>query len=164
MTPRYHALLKKAWSLTTGARSTQMLWYSPLGGYILSFIFPMLTVMDSWFTTHIRSLGESRDPMSKILGPEAGARLKPIWGLDAEGEIQGAWRDIGLPRLWCMIGEPFFLEGKKNNNAQRNVGNFALCRFHSTHIALRTFLSDELIRTHLFRIPADNMTFFLYRN
>ena len=53
-----------------------------------------------------------------------------------------------------------FFGGGKNNNAQRNVGNFALCRFHSTHIALRTFLSDELIRTHLFRIPADNMTFF----
>jgi len=71
-------------------------------------------MMDSWFTTHICSLGEARDPMRKILGPEAGARLKPIWGLDAEGEIQGAWRDIGLPRLWCMIGEPFlFVEGKK---------------------------------------------------
>lgn len=52
----------------------------------------------------IHSLGEARDPMRKILGPEAGARLKPIWGLDAEGEIKGAWRDIGLPHLWCMIG------------------------------------------------------------
>lgn len=99
--------------------------------------------------------------MCKILGPEAGARLKPIWGLDAEGEIQGAWRDIGLPRLWCMIGKPFsFFGGKEYNDAQRNVGNFALCRFHSTHIALRTFLSNELIRTHLFRVPADTVAFF----
>lgn len=99
--------------------------------------------------------------MREILGPEAGARLKPIWGLDAEGEIQGAWRDIGLPHLWCMIGKPFlFLEGKKNYDAQLNVGNFALCRFHSKHVALRTFLSDELIRTHLFRVPADNIAFF----
>jgi hypothetical protein len=66
------------------------------------------------FTTHICSLGEARDPIRKILGPEAGARLKPIWGLDAEGEIQGAWRNMGLPRLWCMIGKPFSsLEGKK---------------------------------------------------
>jgi len=56
--------------------------------------------------THIHSLGEARDPMRKILGPEAAAHLKPIWGLDAEGEIRGAWRDIGLPRLWCMIGKP----------------------------------------------------------
>jgi hypothetical protein len=82
--------------------------------FIYLLLFSMVTV--SWFTTTIRSLGEARDPMRKILGPEAGARLKPIWGLDAEGEIQGAWRDIGLPRLWCMIGKPFFflfLKGKK---------------------------------------------------
>jgi len=64
-------------------------------------------------------LGDARDPMREILDPAAGARLKPIWGLDAEGEIQGAWRDIGLPNLWCMMG------------------NFALCRFHSKHVALQ---------------------------
>ena len=81
-------------------------------------LFSMVTMMDSSFTTHIRSLGEARDPMRKILGPEAGARLKQIWGLDAEGEIKGAWRDIGLPRLWCMIGKLLFfflLERKKKN-------------------------------------------------
>lgn len=43
-----------------------------------------------------------------VIGPEAGAHLKPIWGLDAEGEMQGAWRDMGLPRLWCMIGMILF--------------------------------------------------------
>jgi hypothetical protein len=99
--------------------------------------------------------------MREILDPAAGARLKPIWGLDAEGEIQGAWRDIGLPNLWCMMGKPFSFSGGENYDAQLNVGNFALCRFHSKHVALRTFLSDELIRTHLFRVPADNSIFFL---
>jgi hypothetical protein len=76
----------------------------------------MVTVTDLLYgLRHIyASLGEARDPIRKILGPEAGARLKPIWGLDAEGEIQGAWRNMGLPRLWCMIGKPFSsLEGKK---------------------------------------------------
>jgi len=43
--------------------------------------------------------------MRSIIGPELGARLKPIWGLDSEGEIKGAWRDIGVPRAWCMMGE-----------------------------------------------------------
>ena len=43
--------------------------------------------------------------MRNILGPELGARLKPIWGLDPEGEIKGAWRDIGVPRAWCMMGK-----------------------------------------------------------
>jgi hypothetical protein len=45
--------------------------------------------------------------MRKILGPEVGARLKPIWGLDPEGEIQGAWRDMGIPHVWCMMGKRF---------------------------------------------------------
>ena len=122
--------------------------------FILSFhFFPMVTVMGSYaFTTHMRSLGEPREHMRKILGPEAGARIKPIWGLDAEGEIKGAWRDIGLPRLWCMIGKLLLFE-KKRRNTQHNVGNFALCRFHSTHVALRAFLTVyELIRTRLFRV------------
>lgn len=83
------------------------------------------STLDADTVVFATGLGEARDPMRKILGPEAGARLKPIWGLDAEGEIQGAWRDIGLPRLWCMIG------------------NFALCRFHSTHIALQIKAIEE---------------------
>jgi len=112
----------------------------------------MVTMSGSWFTAHKHRLGEARDPMRKILGPEAGARIKPIWGLDAEGEIKGAWRDIGLPRLWCMIGKLLLFE-KKRRNTQHNVGNFALCRFHSTHVALRAFLTVyELIRTRLFRV------------
>jgi hypothetical protein len=43
--------------------------------------------------------------MRGILGPEVGARLKPIWGLDPEGEIRGAWRDVGIPRVWYMMGK-----------------------------------------------------------
>ena len=89
-------------------------------------------------TTH--SLGEARDPMRKILGPEAGARLKPIWGLDAEGEIRGAWRDIGLPRLWCMVGTYLSCFEGSGEILNPNTGNFALCRYHSKHIALRALL------------------------
>ncbi len=105
-----------------------------------------------YFMAHTRSLGEARDPMRKILGPEVGARLKPIWGLDEEGEIRGAWRDIGVPHLWCMIGMLFFFfpfEGKEESQMLKsNPGNLALCRFHSKHIALREF---HLIRcTRLF--------------
>ena len=50
--------------------------------------------------------------MRKIRGPELGARLKPIWGLDPESEIQGAWRDIGIPRLECIMGKFFSRRGK----------------------------------------------------
>ena len=51
--------------------------------------------------------GDARDPLRSILGPEVGAQLKPIWGLDSEGEIQGAWRDLGIPRVWCMMGKSY---------------------------------------------------------
>ena len=80
--------------------------------------------------------------MRSIIGPELGARLKPIWGLDPEGEIKGAWRDIGVPRAWCMMGEtslPFQFRGE-HRFLTHPAGNFALCRFHSTHIALRGYL------------------------
>jgi hypothetical protein len=71
---------------------------------------------------HVHRLGEARDPMRKILGPEAGARLKQIWGLDSEGEIKGAWRDIGLPRLWCMIGTLFScFDGEKKTRFLINL-------------------------------------------
>ncbi|KAI0294205.1 hypothetical protein BC826DRAFT_1091694 [Russula brevipes] len=69
--------------------------------------------------------GDARAPLLSILGPEAGARLKPIWGLDPEGEIQGVWRDLGIPRAWYMMG------------------NFALCRFHSKHVALQIKAIEE---------------------
>ncbi|KAH9979203.1 hypothetical protein BJV74DRAFT_858549 [Russula compacta] len=69
--------------------------------------------------------GDARAPLRKILGPDVGARLKEIWGLDDEGEIQATWRDLGVPRVWCMMG------------------NFALCRFHSTHVALQIKAIEE---------------------
>ena len=29
----------------------------------------------------------------------------PIWGLDKEGEVRGAWRELGVPNLYYMMGE-----------------------------------------------------------
>lgn len=57
-------------------------------------------------------------------------KLRSIGGFDDEGEINGLAREIGEPSeegkavagLWCMMG------------------NLALCRFHSKHLALRTYL------------------------
>jgi len=94
--------------------------------------------------------------MRRILGPEVGARLKPIWGLDPEGEIRGAWRDVGLPRVWYMMGEFIVLaEGREGGDkttesqlatlARSAAGNFALCRFHSKHLALREFFIQFLL-------------------
>ncbi|KAI0032439.1 hypothetical protein K488DRAFT_49937 [Vararia minispora EC-137] len=69
--------------------------------------------------------GNTNDTYRDIFGDAIADRLNPIWGLDGEGEIRGAWRGLGLPRLYCMMG------------------NFALCRFHSKHIALQIKAMEE---------------------
>lgn len=66
--------------------------------------------------------GDTRDTWRKIINPSIADKLKPIWGLDEEGEIQSVWRDSGVEGLYCMMG------------------NLALCRFYSKHLALREFL------------------------
>jgi hypothetical protein len=83
------------------------------------------------------SYGDARDPLRRILGLEAGARLKQIWGLDPEGEVCGAWRDIGIPRAWYMTGNQF--SAMKETRAEFKAGNFAMCRYHSKNLALRKF-------------------------
>lgn len=65
-------------------------------------------------------------------------RCSAIWGLNKEGELNGTWRDLGVPGLWYMMGKFHF-------NVQVlmmilylcALGNLALCRFHSKHVALR---------------------------
>ncbi|KAJ6526586.1 hypothetical protein DFH09DRAFT_995693 [Mycena vulgaris] len=64
-------------------------------------------------------LGDPRDAVRTICGDAVGDKCGKIWGLDVEGEIQGAWRDLGVPGLWFMIG------------------NLALGRFHSKHLAMQ---------------------------
>ncbi|KAI1787664.1 hypothetical protein LXA43DRAFT_895912 [Ganoderma leucocontextum] len=54
---------------------------------------------------------------------DVAARVKPMWGLDEEGELRNAWRDTGVPNFWFIMG------------------NLMLCRFHSKHLALRECLS-----------------------
>ncbi|KAJ7347250.1 hypothetical protein DFH08DRAFT_867664 [Mycena albidolilacea] len=70
-------------------------------------------------------LGDARNGVRKICGDAVGDKCKPIWGLNAEGEINGVWRDLGVPGLWYM------------------TGNLALCRFHSKHVALQIKAIEE---------------------
>ncbi|TFK70711.1 FAD/NAD(P)-binding domain-containing protein [Pluteus cervinus] len=70
-------------------------------------------------------LGDSRDHIRSICGEDILNRCKPVWGLDAEGELNGCWRDLGLKGLWYMIG------------------NLALARFHSKHVALQIKALEE---------------------
>ena len=40
----------------------------------------------------------------RILGEAVGDRMGPIWGFDAEGELQGMWRPTGQTGLWFLAG------------------------------------------------------------
>lgn len=55
----------------------------------------------------------------KIFGEEVADRVKPVWGLDEEGELRTLWRDSGHPGFWFM------------------GGNLALCRYYSRLLALQ---------------------------
>jgi len=69
--------------------------------------------------------GDARDPIRKICGDEIGDKCTPLWGLDEEQEILGTCRYVGIPNLWVMMG------------------NLALCRFHSKHLALQIKAIEE---------------------
>jgi cation diffusion facilitator CzcD-associated flavoprotein CzcO len=45
-----------------------------------------------------------RDNVRPIVGDELADTLSPVWRLDDGGEIAGAWRPTGHPRLWFNAG------------------------------------------------------------
>ncbi|KDQ27494.1 hypothetical protein PLEOSDRAFT_1104183 [Pleurotus ostreatus PC15] len=70
-------------------------------------------------------LGDSKSAMTAVCDEEIYSKAGRVWGLDPEGEIHAAWRDIGVPNMWFMMG------------------NLALCRFHSKHVALQIKAIEE---------------------
>ncbi|KAF9007483.1 hypothetical protein BDQ17DRAFT_1422848 [Cyathus striatus] len=54
-----------------------------------------------------------------VCGESVAVRCKPVWGLNAEGELNSAWREMGPKGLWYAMG------------------NIATGRIHSKHIALQ---------------------------
>ncbi|KIK03022.1 hypothetical protein K443DRAFT_677178 [Laccaria amethystina LaAM-08-1] len=61
----------------------------------------------------------------RICGDGVADKCKPLWGMDEEGEINGCWKDLGVPGLWYIMG------------------NLALCRFYSKTIALQIKAMEE---------------------
>ncbi|PCH39755.1 FAD/NAD(P)-binding domain-containing protein [Wolfiporia cocos MD-104 SS10] len=49
-------------------------------------------------------VGDTRNSIRSVCGDAVAEACNPIWGLDQEGEIQGVWRDLGVPGLWYMMG------------------------------------------------------------
>jgi len=69
--------------------------------------------------------GDGREPIKRLIGPKLGPKLKPIWGLDEEGEMNSLYAGTGVQDLWIIMG------------------NLALCRFYSRHIALQIKALEE---------------------
>ncbi|KAK9321837.1 hypothetical protein V1517DRAFT_325279 [Lipomyces orientalis] len=44
------------------------------------------------------------DTVAQVLGTEYANIVKPIWGLDREGELQGVARDCGIPKVYFVVG------------------------------------------------------------
>ncbi|GJJ14649.1 hypothetical protein Clacol_008915 [Clathrus columnatus] len=76
--------------------------------------------------------GNAHDATRKIFPSELVDKMKPIWGLTDEGEIQGIWTESGVSNVYFMLG------------------NLALCRFHSTHIALQIKAKEEGLFTTVY--------------
>ncbi|KAK7056044.1 flavin-containing monooxygenase [Favolaschia claudopus] len=69
--------------------------------------------------------GDARNTIRKVCGDAVGDRCARVWGLDEEGEVNGAWRGMGVRGLWYMMG------------------NLAMSRFYSKHLALQIKAMEE---------------------
>ncbi|KAJ3746740.1 hypothetical protein DFH05DRAFT_1534500 [Lentinula detonsa] len=69
--------------------------------------------------------GDARNLIRKICGDDVANKCSPVWGLNEEGEILGSWKYMGVPGLWYAMG------------------NLAMDRFHSKHLALQIKAMEE---------------------
>ncbi|KAH8111482.1 FAD/NAD-binding domain-containing protein [Phellopilus nigrolimitatus] len=69
--------------------------------------------------------GDVKGILAQLAGEDVAGRVKQIWGLDEEGENYATWRWSGLPGIYFMMG------------------NLAMSRFHSKHVALQIKAQEE---------------------
>ncbi|KAL6304078.1 FAD/NAD(P)-binding domain-containing protein [Sparassis latifolia] len=72
---------------------------------------------------------DARDVVEEICGPKVRDVLKPVWGLDSEGELRSVWRESGHDGIWFAYG------------------NFPITRYYSTFLALQIKAQEEGLRT-----------------
>lgn len=83
-------------------------------------------------------LADAREPIRRLVGDAAAKRIPPVWGLNAEGELRGPWRELdGLPGMWLMMG------------------NFAWGRFFSKMVALQIKAKQEGVYGPRYAAPVE---------
>ncbi|KAJ7056408.1 hypothetical protein C8F01DRAFT_1156140 [Mycena amicta] len=83
------------------------------------------STVDADVVVFATGFGDVSDFILKICGPAVADACKPVWGLNSEGEMNSAWRDIGVKGLWYM------------------TGNLSMARFFSKHVALQIKAIEE---------------------
>ncbi|KAE9404390.1 FAD/NAD(P)-binding domain-containing protein [Gymnopus androsaceus JB14] len=51
----------------------------------------------------ITSYGDAHTVICQICGDQVAKQRKDVWGLNAEGELRGSWRDMGVPGLFYTM-------------------------------------------------------------
>jgi len=87
-----------------------------------------------------------RDTICNLCEPDIAARIKPVWGVDDECEMNSAWRDCGVENLWIMLGAYLFhsVDLRVGVLTDPPLGNIAVARSQSIPLALRE--SPECLR------------------
>ena len=82
-----------------------------------------------------------RDTIGGLCEPEIAAKIKPVWGLDDECEMNSAWRDCGVENLWITLGIYLFHPADLRAGVLRHllIGNISVARSSSIPLALREF-------------------------
>lgn len=66
-----------------------------------------------------------KETARKIFGDDVADKLKPVWGLDEEGEFKSMWRDSGHENFWF------------------HGGNLAMARYYSKRLALQIIAKEQ---------------------
>ncbi|KAF8070683.1 hypothetical protein FPV67DRAFT_1561425 [Lyophyllum atratum] len=61
------------------------------------------STLDADIVIFATGYGEVTDAVRAVCGPQVADQLLPIWGLDAEGELNSVWRDSGHEGLWIAL-------------------------------------------------------------
>ncbi|CAA7270297.1 unnamed protein product [Cyclocybe aegerita] len=94
--------------------------YTPRG-----LLFEDGTELEADVIVWATGIGSALDNVKRLCEPSVVTQLKPFWGSNKEGELNGVWRDMGPKGMWYM------------------TGSLALCRFHSLHVALQIKAIEE---------------------
>ena len=79
-----------------------MWWSSAQGRRSQSSIYDLRRGMSKSMSLE-QSLTDADYGIRRICRDEVADKCKPLWGMDEEGEINGCWKDMGVPGLWYIM-------------------------------------------------------------